>query len=203
MDQFSPYPLFYPFIMSDGERAIFDQAIKTSRHYLEFGLGGSTLRALQKSKAKIYTVESSPEWIDSMRKYVVVRFSQNRRLFIFPVHIGPLRGWGYPASKDFKQFFEKYSSSVFESIDGVPIDLVLVDGRFRVACALKTILAYHENRGIKIMIHDFWNRPHYHIVLQYLEPIERADTLGMFSIKKNLELQSVARDYEAYKFNPD
>ncbi len=60
LDELSPYPLFYPFIMSHDEKIVFDEAINKSHHYLEFGLGGSSLRALQKSKTIIYTVESSP-----------------------------------------------------------------------------------------------------------------------------------------------
>lgn len=203
LDQFSPYPLFYPFMMSDNEKAIFDESIKESRHYLEFGLGGSTIRAIQKSKAMIYAVESSPEWINYMRKYVFLRFFENRRLHIFPVNIGPLRDWGYPESEDFRKSFERYSSSIFQSIDSKLIDLALVDGRFRVACTLRIVLACSENSRMKILIHDFWNRPEYHIVLKYLDTVMRVDTIALFSIKKNVDLKSVKSDYESYKFIPE
>ncbi|TWX73069.1 hypothetical protein [Colwellia sp. C1TZA3] len=46
LEQFPPYLLFYPFFMSDVEIAIFDDAIKESQYYLEFGLGGSSLRSI-------------------------------------------------------------------------------------------------------------------------------------------------------------
>lgn len=52
------------------------------------------------------------------------------------------------------------------------------------------------------MIHDFWNRPHYHILLDYLEPVYRADSLGVFSIKDNVDMNSVERLYENFKYNP-
>ena len=100
-DPYSPYPLFYPFRMSVSEKAIFDEAIKGSTHYLEFGLGGSTIRAIQKSKAMIYSVESSLEWISYMRTYILFRFNENRRLHLFPVNIGPVGEWGNPESEDF------------------------------------------------------------------------------------------------------
>jgi hypothetical protein len=203
LDRFSPYPVFYPFVMSDNEKAIFDQAIRKSSHYLEFGLGGSTLRAIQKSKAKIYTVESSPDWISHMREYVFVRYFENKRLYLFPVNIGPVGDWGYPESEDFKGYFQRYSSSVFQSIDSKLIDLALVDGRFRVACILKIVLACYENSNILILIHDFWDRPHYHVVLKYLDIVNRADTIGLFSVKKNVDLKSVEHDYEAFKLIPD
>ena len=201
-DQYSPYPLFYTFVMSHNEKALFDKAIKKSKNYLEFGLGGSTLRAILKSRAKIYTVESSHEWIAHMRKYMLLRYFENRRLFISYVDIGPTSMWGYPGSNNLRNLFPAYSSNIFKVIDAKALDLVLVDGRFRVACTLKIILECHKNNNLKILIHDFWNREHYHVVLKYLETVDRSDTIGLFSIKNDVDLESVQRDYEVYKFDP-
>ena len=203
LDQLSPYPLFYPFLMSESEKLLFDSSIKMSRYYLEFGMGGSTIRVIQRSNAVIYTVDSSAEWIRYMRKYSIIRFMENKRLHIFPVHIGPVKGMGYPTSDLYKESFGNYSSEIFQQINGNLIDLALVDGRFRVACILKIIIACHENKKINILIHDFWDRPHYHIVLQYLDILYRADTLGLFSIKRTIDLTAVKKDYEAYKLIPD
>lgn len=202
LDQLSPYPLLYPFIMSKDEKVIFDEAIKKSKHYIEFGLGGSSLRAIQKSKARIYTVESSPEWLNYMRQYMIVRYFENKRLHIFSVNIGPTRNWGYPESNNYQNLFEAYSSRIFESIDRRLIDLALVDGRFRVACTLKIIMSCHKNNNLKILIHDFWNRGQYHILLKYLDTVSKADTIGLFSVKNNVDLRAVKIDYEAYKLNP-
>lgn len=203
LDRYSPYPLFYEFIMSRKERAVFDKLIGESRNYLEFGLGGSTIRAIQKSKANVYTVESSADWITRMRQYSILRFFENRRVFIFSVDIGPTGKWGYPESSDARGMFDSYSSEVFGSIDAATLDLVLVDGRFRVACTLKVILECQQNNDLKILIHDFWNRKRYHAVLKYLDVVDKIDTLGIFSIKKGISLKSVREDYEAYKSNPD
>ncbi len=203
LDLLSPYPIFYPFIMSKNEKVIFDRAIKKATNYLEFGLGGSSLRTLQKSKAKIYSVESSPEWIHCMRKYMILRYFNNKKLFIFPVDIGPTREWGYPESNDNKHLFPNYSSSIFQNIDSKIINLALVDGRFRVACTLKIILECHTNNNFELLIHDFWNREHYHVVLKYLDILDRTNTIGLFTIKSNVDLEAVKQDYDAYKFNPD
>lgn len=203
IDELSPYPFFYPFIMSKGEIAVFDDAIKRSRHYLEFGLGGSSLRAILKSKAKIYTVESSLEWLTYMRKYFIVRRYESKRLNIFMVDIGPTKEWGRPVSDQPLEIFESYSSAIFSSIDKRLIDLALVDGRFRVACTLKLILECYQNKYLKILIHDFWKREHYHVVLKYLETEVKVDTLGLFSIKSGIDLGLVEKDYERFKLNPD
>lgn len=203
LDQFSPYPMLYAFIMSKKEKVVFDDAVRESSHYLEFGMGGSTLRALRKSKAMVWTVESSQAWIDHMRNYLVIKRFENTRLQIFQVNIGPVGSWGYPISDAFKDKYESYSSNVFNFIDNKLVDLALIDGRFRVACALKTIMECHENARVRILVHDFWERPQYHVLLKYLTPIKRVDSIGLFSIKQGVDMVEVGRDYGEYKFKPE
>jgi hypothetical protein len=137
-----------------------------------------------------------------MRGYLYLRHFENRRLFIFPVDIGPTGNWGHPESDANKHLFEAYSSSIFDSLDPKSIDLALIDGRFRVACTLKTILSCHQNPSMSILIHDFWNRQPYHVVLKYLDVVKKVDTIGLFSIKKDIDLDAVKMDYESYKSNP-
>lgn len=187
--------------MSTSEIAVFDSAIKESQHCLEFGVGGSTLRAILKSNAMIYSVESNPEWLTRLRQYSIVRKLENKRLNLFLVNIGPTRNWGYPIAEDSNELFEVYSSSIFDSIDKDRIDLALIDGRFRVACTLKLILECYQNQTLHILIHDFWSRAEYHILLKYLDTIERVETIGLFSIKNDIDIESVKIDYDAYKLN--
>lgn len=203
LDRLSPYPLLHPFRMSKKEKAVFDEAIKESRHYLEFGAGGSTIRALQKSTAVIYVVESSPAWLAQMRKYHFVRFHEGKRLHMHPVNIGPVGHWGYPESENSRELFEEYSSGIYRIVDSNLIDLVLVDGRFRVACTLKAIQSCHKNSRFRILIHDFWNRPAYHALLSYLDTVIQVDTIGLFSIKTDVDLNAVGKDYETYKLTPE
>jgi len=203
LDQYSLYPLFYPFVMSKNEMALFDKLISQSENYLEFGLGGSTIRVLLKSRAKVYSAESNPEWISHMRKYAVLRYHENKRLFIFPVDIGPSQKWGYPESDSYQKHFHNYSTNILHNIEPEILDMVFIDGRFRVACTLNIISECHRNDDLKIIIHDFWNREHYHILLKYLDVIDKVDTMGIFSIKNNINLSLVAEDYEVYKLNPD
>ena len=202
LDQHSPWPLFYSFIMTKDEKSIFSKKIKNSTGLLEFGLGGSTIYALQKSKAKIYTVESSYKWINYVRKFFFIRYYENKRLTIHYIDLGPIGEWGYPESNDHKNLFPNYSSSIFNVIGRNSIDIAIIDGRFRVACVLKIILECHQNNKLEILIHDFWNRKEYHIVLKYLDVIDKVDTLGVFSIKNNVDLKLANMDYMTYKFNP-
>lgn len=204
IDRKSPYPLFYEFVMFDEEKTLFDSTVKQARNYLEFGLGGSTLRVLQKSRARIYSVESSPQWTDHMRRYFLLRFMENRRLSIFLVDIGPTRDWGYPVSDQHRERFPAYTNGVFEKLNGTEIDVAFIDGRFRVACALRLILHCAENGSSpSILIHDFWNREQYRLLLDYLDVHARVNTLGLFRIKPDVDIGEVRSLYEEYKFIPD
>jgi hypothetical protein len=189
--------------MSEGEIALFDKYIKHSKNYLEFGSGGSTIRALLKSRTKVYSVDSDIKWINKLRAYFLIRLMELRRLKFLFVFIGNTSNWGYPINNDQIFLFPNYSAQVFKKVKKEKIDLIFIDGRFRVACVLKSVLECYLNRKLKIIIHDFWVRPCYHIVLNYLIEIERANTIGVFKIMENIDLDSVARDYEIYKFIPE
>lgn len=203
LDKYSSYPVLFSLVMSAKEKKLFLRTIKDSKYYLEFGMGGSTIKVIQNSKAQVYSVESSSEWISHMRAYRLVRRMEKRkRLQVCYVNIGPTGKWGFPATNSFPDLFPPYSSSVFDITNNEKIDIVFIDGRFRIACTLKTIMECRQNSELKILIHDFWNRSIYHILLRYLEELESADTLGVFKIRKDVDLELVKNDYEQYKYNP-
>jgi hypothetical protein len=203
IDKYSPSPRLYSFIMTEKEKLLFQKRIKKSKFYLEFGMGGSTFCALQHSHATVYSVESSKDWAKIMRKYVLIKYWERRRLFIFHMDIGPTTpDAGYPDSNASSALFPDYSANIFKLIDKTTLDTILVDGRFRVACTLKAIAECYANENLQILIHDFWNRKEYHVLLKYLIEIERVDTLGVFKVKGNPDLQLIEEEYDAYKYNP-
>lgn len=203
LDSYSLYPVYYHFEMSKNEQKMFDKYIKRSKYYLEFGSGGSTLRALQRSKAKIYSVESSLDWIDYLNRYLIVYLLKNKRLLLYHADIGNTQDWGFPASDDSKNLFPNYSNGIFGCLNSDRIDTILIDGRFRVACVLNVILNLSSVDEPAILIHDFWNRENYHILLKYLTEIDSVETLGVFKIKNKVDIDSVKQDYNIYKYLPD
>ena len=202
IDKMLPRACYYTFIMSPKEKVLFDKRVKNSRFYLEFGMGGSTFRVLQKSQAIVYTIDSSTEWISLMREYrQISRMEKKGRLFLFHVDIGPTRVWGRPVDDQHKEKFPDYSSQIFKLIDKSKVDTILIDGRFRVACALKTILECYQNKNLQIIIHDFWNREDYHVLLKYFDSIDKVDSLGVFKIKSNIDLNKITEEYDRHKYN--
>lgn len=201
IDKYSPYPFLYPIVLSDSEKELFDSAVEGAKKCLEFGLGGSTIRTLQKSNAHITSVETDLDWICRMREYRYLRKSELNRLEIFQIDIGKSGKWGYPETENDGSKFPDYSSKVFEKIDPSEVDLVYVDGRFRAACVLKTIEKCCNN-NLRILIHDFWSREFYHFLLDHIEMVERSGTLGLFKVGENVELEKIRDLYEHYKYDP-
>lgn len=189
-------------VMSPQERALFIECIKDAKNYLEFGTGGSTIAALEQMSNRegiIYCLESSREWVTHMiGTYEQIRdgLASHRLIFEY-VDIGKTKEWGVPVDEERKNYWPEYSSTVFANKKD--FDLILVDGRFRVACALAAILATSENTVI--MLHDFPSRPQYHTLLKYLDAIAMADSLVVFRKRPNLDMKNVAEEYEKYKYD--
>ena len=89
-----------------------------------------------------------------------------------------------------------YSKLIFKKFEN-DYDFVFIDGIARVACALQIILNCKPD--IKILIHDFNIRPYYHILYKYLDIIYAIDTFALFSIKDDIDIEEIKKDYEIYK----
>jgi hypothetical protein len=188
--------------MTKGELELLHSHIDSSTHYLEFGSGESTIYASRSSRVQtIVSVESSQEYIDGNLKpnQDINTALSTGKLRFHRIDIGETVHWGYPKDKSKMHLWPNYSLSVFS--EKKDFDLVLIDGRFRVACTLNTLLNTPDN--CLIMIHDFWNRPEYHIVLKFLNIKERIDTLGIFTKKNNVNQQEIESLIKKYQYFPD
>ena len=192
----------YTFLMHEEERLLFCKYAEKAKIYLEFGSGGSTIWTLLNVAARVYSIESERDWLVEMRKHAVIRDAESAgQLRLYHIDIGKTRGWGYPNGDKNKELFPLYSSDIFNDEKACYADTVLIDGRFRVACALKCILNLRDRNAV-IMVHDFWDREYYHIILKYVNVIDRAGTLGVFGIKDGVDAALVEKDYELYKYDP-
>ena len=181
--------------MSLVERSTFEKYLKKTKSYFEFGSGGSTKLAIRHG-VEVYGVESDKFWVETLRK------EAGNLCKVDYVDIGPTKDWGYPIDETEKDKFPHYSEAILRFENG--FDLILIDGRFRVACTLNAIkhtLKYQKNiRKTFILIHDFWNRPSYHDVLRFLDVVERSESLGVFKLKKNIDLKKLAEKIEEHKY---
>lgn len=177
--------------MTEAERQLFAKHLKKAQYYFEFGSGGSTVWAVEHGLT-VQGVESDPNWVNALQE----KLGQQCQVAV--ADIGPTGDWGYPLTQQTDKF-PAYSQAILKHQQ--PFDLILIDGRFRVACTMAAIqhIAKHQTQDSTfIFIHDFWNRPHYHIVLEFLDVIKQVESAGVFKVKKDVRLEKVAEVWLEY-----
>ena len=139
---------------------------KHTKHYIEWGSGGSTeliswlLMSKQLSHAssfRAYSVESSLPWIETLnnRSSLVAQAVSEGQLRFLHGDFGPTGVFGFPKEEPSRL----PSGAAMRYIDPVDVpsqrkfDVALVDGRFRVACAYSAALRLAPNGTI--LLHDF------------------------------------------------
>lgn len=168
----------------------FRRVLSSCRSLVEYGSGGSTLFALKAGVAEIFSVECDREWANAVLRDA--RSSGYDAVQITSVNIGKTGKWGYPTNwrgnvwtrrQRARYVMCPWRSGPLGMIrsDRKP-DVVLIDGRYRVACIAATAL--NAPPGAVIVVHDFWgrDREYYEPALPLLQPIEKAGSLGVFRI---------------------
>jgi hypothetical protein len=192
-----------PFFDTEETTAWFLDRLVKSRRYLEFGTGGSTFVAA-KLGINFIAVESDLPFLTKVQD--TIRAAGHYHPAGQTYHhadIGRTGPWGYPIgelSAQRRQTFRHYSDpppECFES--GVVPDLVLVDGRFRVACALKALQMLREQARWSIVVDDYADRPQYHVIADFAELDRYAGRMAVFTAAKDVSselLGSAIRSYE-------
>ena len=155
--------------------------LNKSKSYFEFGSGGSTYQSLMRNNIRcVYSVESDIEWY----KKVNANIKSNKLNYILVDLKCKPNDWGNPGITSKPSDWIKYSDSLctLNNNERSVIDLILIDGRFRVACCLKCFDVINNN--CLIMFDDFLNRPQYHIVLNYFDIVNRTKDKRMVILKK-------------------
>lgn len=187
--------------MTQNELNLLKKQLASATYYLEFGSGNSTLLATEYANIrKAMIMESDYDFMTRLifSNPLLRKAVDEDRFLFFHADIGPTKQWGYPADDSRKAFWPEYASYPFRK--GKQYDLVLVDGRFRIACILQACL--YLPPGTKIIVHDFYDRPYYHIVLLFLDELERADTMGLFAVKLGNDRAMIQKILALYQYYP-
>lgn len=160
--------------MPNAEKKTFYSYLRKGTHYYEFGSGGSTVAACNSNNIlSVTSVESDTTFYEKMCAYFNPK--PEKLTFRF-IDVGCKGNWGYPSPTCPQSTYEQY----YKSIDGNP-DLVLIDGRFRVACALATWFAI--DAAAIVLFDDFFDRSFYHAVLDYYNVLERSGRMAVLQKK--------------------
>ena len=181
--------------MSREELALFRQVLGSGRRrYAEFGTGGSTLLAVRQGFEAVVGVESDPAWLASvLRDEEVAAEAAAGRCSLVHGNIGKVGNWGSPVDRDQVKPWPRYVAAMWEAWDrrGSFPDLVLVDGRFRVACCISVALMAAARGGQGpaplVMIHDVSDRrPGYQRVFDFFHLEEQAGSLCVMSPRQRV-----------------
>ncbi len=187
----------FPIRLSFNERNFLLNHIKGAQRYLEYGAGGSTFLALMNTNiSKVISVESDANWLKYLRNWAQIRENESTRLSFIHTDIGKTGEWGVPLENSKSDLFPNYIEAPYHKDE--KYDVIFIDGRFRVACALKAVL--HAGPNLRILMHDFNDRPQYHCILEFLDIIDTADTMALFKVKENFDKDKLLALYEKYKY---
>ena len=186
--------------MSEAEVALMDKYTPKGC-ILEFGAGGSSAFFAEKGVRQLISVESDREWINRLllSNSMLREWAKARRWSPFHVEIGATGEWGFPLSQEPDVAWLNYHQVIWDAVDASGLDFVLVDGRFRVACALQ-LLRTGEKTPL-IMVHDFTPREYYHVLLEYFDVVEQADTAVILVRKTPVSFADVALCVQRHQFD--
>ena len=168
--------------LRENDKLIFYKYLDKCNFYFEYGSGGSTYQAaIRNNIKKIYSVESDYFWHSDLKKIIGDKEYID---FIYCDIDSQPNTWGHPGPKSTIDEWKNYSTQILklDPNQSKLLDLILIDGRFRVACCLHCYDLISDNTYIAF--DDFLKRPQYHIVLNYYDIIEKTSDNNMVILKK-------------------
>lgn len=151
--------------MSNQEINLIKSTLQPGSTMLEWGSGGSTI-TFAPLVSNYYSIEHVKDWHVKVDEELV---KLNLKSKVINTLIEPDLPRTIPTKyKEFKTYIE-YASEF-----GVKFDRVLIDGRARAQCA-SYIIPYLTKDAL-VYIHDFWQRPQYHGVLEFYDEVASITT---------------------------
>ncbi len=179
------------------EQAELEAGLARANRFLEYGSGFSTVAAAaRRPPLPFVSVDSAIAWRDN----VAASVGQHAAGVLLFVDIGASPGdsyWGYPPMTT--SFIDQWAAYVNADgrVEDLAPDLVLVDGRFRVACALRVLPTLLATNGTLLM-HDYPTRPYYHFVEAYYTLVKVVDRLAVLRPKPLLSDDKLSADLRAF-----
>lgn len=181
--------------MDPDDSHMFRKYLAQARSYFEYGSGGSTLAAATQPNIKyIWSVENDRIWYNKLSAEISqLDITTDKKTNIKLIyHDMPImaNNWGRPSNTVTDEQQSSYSTylSNLSSEELQQLDLVLIDGRYRVACALKAFDAISPQ--CLIAFDDFFPRKYYHIVLDFYDIVEQTKDNKQAILKKKPDASS-------------
>jgi 16S rRNA G966 N2-methylase RsmD len=182
-------------LLPNEEKNTFYKYLDKSINYLEYGSGGSTIQALSRKNIKnIVSVESDKEWHNMILEIYKNNnnLNKNNNFIYFYVELNALPNtYGYPINASYNNM-KQYANTI-ENIKDIKFDLIFIDGRFRVACALYCLK--HIDNNCIVIVDDIVGRDYYNIIYDYYTVIETIGRMVVLKKKNILPDNSILQQY--------
>jgi hypothetical protein len=182
--------------------AFLDERLRVSRAYLEYGSGGSTRMAVGLRVPHILSVESDHAFGRAVQQAVQGDL-QGIDFQLFLPKVGPTGRWGYPTGTEHFQAWPEYPTCAWSALrrHGLSPDLVLVDGRFRVACFLATLVS--AKPGTAIILDDYAGRRGKYQIAESHAPLRAMlGRAALFEVPEQVDVSAAALDLARYAVIP-
>lgn len=174
----------------DGDDHLFKRKIASAKMYGEYGSGKSTVWVNKYFQGALkISVDTSVQWVTRVN-------AQLGRDIVKHVDVGAVGDWGTPQSYVCRRNFLRYAERLWA--DEAELDLILIDGRFRVLCFLTCLLRCKE--GAVILFDDYRTRPYYHIVEEFVKPVDFCGRQALFEIRNKGAIDLNLVDAERSRF---
>jgi hypothetical protein len=152
------------------ESAFFFAEIDQNKKVLEYGSGQSTIEISGKCRS-VVSVEHQEYWHNKTLQII----PSNCELMLKKPTLHYVEGGHCGTYEEFEDYVEA-------PLPKGPFDIILIDGRARVACA--SICKRLGHKDTIVFMHDF-ERPEYQEALTYLEQVAIVGRMAKFKIKEN------------------
>lgn len=170
-------------------------AYANARVILEYGSGGSTMIAAQMTGKRIFSVESDPLWALRLQNRID-SLNLPSPVSIYHADIGVTGNWGRPVNASNWMQFYTYPVAIWDEPFFRSPDVILIDGRFRAACMLISLL--RMTHPATILFDDYADRRPYHIVEDFLQPRTLVGRMAIFDAVPGLvQKQDIGKVAEA------
>ena len=183
--------------MKYDEILLFLKYLKKCKKYFEYGCGGSTMLASKLNNIEnIESVDNIKEFITLIQKnsYINKRINSKTLNINYIDTNGDKNNWGRPLTNLPIQNYELYQSAIKRCV--FKPDLILIDGRFRVSCAINCLSVMTDDTIL--LIHDYTHRKEYHVLENFFVKLETICSLNVFKRKSGLKLINIKNILEKY-----
>ena len=157
------------------------ELLSSSKCYLEYGTGGTTVLAARLGVPFVYGVESDAPWLAAVRSKLRGIPTDGRLELVHEAAVERGQRPGPPHVRP-----GDYALAVWDRItaDGRSPDIVLVAGRSPLACFLAALV--NSAPGTRIVFSDYHDAPHGRVVEQLVQPERSCERSAEFVVPQEL-----------------